>query len=132
MMTDEFKQFAKDYKAALERGLPENLCIKAFNVGHFYVSGFITEKQCIGCTAGTIRDCDRMVNKIVDKCNGPFYIYFSCSDVRHWRNAWYNNILIRTAKSDKDYTGGSNGYTTLEKFGKEAERIMKRQKEVNM
>ena len=41
------------------------------------------------------------------------FIYVSISDVRFFQNEWYNNILIRTAKSDVDYTGGSNHYTTL-------------------
>ena len=41
------------------------------------------------------------------------FIYVSISDVRFFQNEWYNNILIRTAKSDIDYTGGSNHYTDL-------------------
>ncbi len=41
------------------------------------------------------------------------YVYFSISDVRFWRNEWYNHILIRTAKNEKDYHGGSNYYTAL-------------------
>lgn len=41
------------------------------------------------------------------------YVYFSISDVRFWQNEWYNNILIRTASSDRDYRGGRNYYTTL-------------------
>ena len=41
------------------------------------------------------------------------FIYFSISDVRFFQNEWYNNILIRTAKSDRDYTGGANHYTDL-------------------
>ena len=41
------------------------------------------------------------------------YVYFSISDVRFWHNDWYNHILIRTAKHDRDYHGGNNYYTTL-------------------
>ncbi|GHV00748.1 hypothetical protein FACS1894211_08820 [Clostridia bacterium] len=40
------------------------------------------------------------------------YVYLSVSDVR-FNNGWYNNILIRTAAGDRDYTGGRNTYTTL-------------------
>ncbi len=40
-------------------------------------------------------------------------IYLSISDVRYFTNYWYNRILIRTAKHEKDYTGGSNNYTSL-------------------
>ena len=46
--------------------------------------------------------------KCKDKC-----VYFSISDVRFWQNEWYNRILIRTAKSEKDYHGGGNNHTTL-------------------
>jgi len=55
---------------------------QAFNNGHFYFSGFIK----------TIHD-------------QVFYI--SISDVRYFKEG---NILIRTAKDFKDYTGGSNSY----------------------
>ena len=41
------------------------------------------------------------------------YVYLSISDVRHFPNDWYKNILVRTAKSEKDYRGGSNNYTHL-------------------
>lgn len=39
--------------------------------------------------------------------------YMSISDVRFFKNEWYNHILFRTAKSEKDYTSGTNLYTTL-------------------
>lgn len=41
------------------------------------------------------------------------YMYMSISDVRFFKNEWYNHILFRTAKSEKDFTGGTNLYTTL-------------------
>ena len=40
-------------------------------------------------------------------------MYMSISDVRFFKNEWYNHILFRTAKSEKDFTGGTNLYTTL-------------------
>lgn len=46
------------------------------------------------------------------------YVYISISDVRYFKNQWYNNILVRTATSDKDYKGGWNQYTNLETLGK--------------
>jgi hypothetical protein len=132
--TNQFLAFAKDYKVALQQRLPMGLYISTCSIGHFYVSGFITETQCKDCKPGEIRDCDMMVNKIVDKCKGPCYIYFSCSDVRFFKNAWYHNILIRSAKDGKDFTGGANGFTTLEDFGKNIDRMMKnlkKRREVN-
>lgn len=44
------------------------------------------------------------------------YVYVSTSDFRWGNEEWRNNILIRTAKNDKDYHGGSNYYTSLEEF----------------
>lgn len=42
------------------------------------------------------------------------FVYISISDVRYWKNEWYNHILIRTAQHEKDYHGGSNDYTNLD------------------
>ena len=44
------------------------------------------------------------------------YVYISISDVRYFNNDWYNHIRIRTAKSEVDYKGGFNHFTTLEKL----------------
>lgn len=41
------------------------------------------------------------------------YIYLSISDVRFFKNEWFNNILIRTAEHEKDYRGGPNQRTSL-------------------
>lgn len=42
------------------------------------------------------------------------FYYISISDVRYWKNEWANNILYRIMKHDKDWTGGSNRYSTLQ------------------
>ena len=61
--------------------------IKFLN-GHYYFSGFATKN-----------------NKV---------IYFSISDVRHFPPTGGGaDLLIRTAKDYKDYTGGSNNYSSL-------------------
>lgn len=51
------------------------------------------------------------------------YLYLSISDVRHFENEWYKHILIRTAKHQKDYTGGMNNYTTLPDLVSTAKRL---------
>ena len=62
--------------------------IKFLN-GHYYFSGFATKNSKI--------------------------IYFSISDVRHFPPTGGGaDLLIRTAKDYKDYTGGSNNYSSLE------------------
>ena len=59
-----------------------------FSNGHYYFSGFATKN-----------------NKA---------IYFSISDVRHFPPIGGGaDLLIRTAKNYKDYTGGSNNYSSL-------------------
>jgi len=44
------------------------------------------------------------------------YAYMRISDVRFFKNEWYYHILIRGAKDDKDYHGGPNRYTDLERL----------------
>ena len=56
-----------------------------FSNGHYYFSGFATKN-----------------NKV---------IYFSIPDVRYSWSSDGLNLLIRTAKDYKDYTGGSNNYS---------------------
>lgn len=50
---------------------------------------------------------------IKSNSSNQFY-YVSISDVRYWKNEWANNILYRTMEHAKDWTGGSNKYSTLE------------------
>ena len=44
------------------------------------------------------------------------FVYISISDVRHFSDEWYDNILIRTAKNETDYRGGFNHHTTLDRL----------------
>ena len=89
VISDEFKDFARLYKNMLNRMCKKNgWKLVNFNRGHYYCSWFIEN-------------------------NGKF-IYMSFSDVRHFAREWYKIILYRTAKNEKDYTGGSNWYTDLE------------------
>lgn len=52
------------------------------------------------------------------------FVYISISDVRHFPNEWQNNILIRTATNEKDYSGGFNQYTTLENLESKLEKML--------
>ena len=87
-LTKEFSDFARDYRRELKKAIGDSYIIAAWSRGHFAVSAFVRNIK-TGKTA-----------------------YISTSDVRGGRDGWYNNILIRTAKHEKDYTGGSNGYAT--------------------
>ena len=96
--TQEFLDFCKDFKKHIKQNLPDGAEL-VFNRGHFYVYGFV---------------------KRLDK-----YVYFSISDVRHFRDGWYNDILIRTAEGEKDFTGGSNSQTSLDKFKERVEYLLR-------
>ena len=86
-VTKEFSDFARDYKRELKKVLDPAYSIIGWSRGHFCMSGFIKNAE---------------TGKLA---------YISTSDVRGGRNGWYNSILVRSAKHDKDWTGGGNCFT---------------------
>ena len=40
-------------------------------------------------------------------------VYLAIPDVRHFPGYWFEKILVRTAKHERDYSGGSNKCTDL-------------------
>jgi len=97
--TPEFKAFASDFKKEIKRQATiYGLALSSFNIGHFYVSGFLQ-----------VRDN---------------FVYFSCSDVRYFPNDWKNNLLYRTARDIKDFTGGSNHCCSLDQLGEKAKALL--------
>jgi hypothetical protein len=82
----EFKNFYKKEMKKIKKILIEKGCSNIETSCQFYYFyGYFTSKT------------------------GQIY-YFSCSDVRHFD---YDQILYRTAKSYKDFTGGSNQYISV-------------------
>lgn len=51
------------------------------------------------------------------------YINLIVSDVRGYKPEWYYHVLIRTAKDEKDYHGGSNHYTSLDDLQESLTRL---------
>lgn len=96
--TKEYSDFFRDLKKHIKSILPEGSELVNFKPNHFDGSGFVKR--------------------------GDKYVYISISDVRYFKDQWYNQMLIRTAKHDKDWTGGSNGYTDLPNFKKNVERLL--------
>lgn len=87
-VSEDFKKFTKDYRNFLNRMCKNNGWeLVNFYSGHYEFFCFIKNKD--------------------------HYIYLSISDVRYFDGNWYKNILFRSAKHEKDYTGGSNRYTEL-------------------
>ena len=88
-LTDEFSSFARDFKKHLKSVAGSSFDLVEFSRGHFYMSGFFQSKK-------TKR-----------------FVYFSTSDVRYFKDSWFNSILVRTAKDEKDFSGGSNNLCCL-------------------
>jgi len=85
-LTEEFNSFYHDIRKFLKKELKEEfeLTVKR---GHFEFLGFVK---------------NRKTNK---------WAYFSCSDVRFFKNEWFKNLLVRTAKGERDFTGGRNTFS---------------------
>jgi len=88
----EFTTFKRLFKKGLTKELKKVGAINiVFSYGHYYISGFFTVETQI--------------------------YYFSLSDVRHGFVFNYNGeaeIMYRTAKHYKDFTGGCNQRVSLE------------------
>lgn len=74
-----------------------------------------------------LKDSDWKINRVLPN-HFTFFVFLrnekedkwasaSVSDVRVWKEEWYNSIMVRSAKDAKDY-GGRNKYTTLPNLAK--------------
>ena len=98
--TKEFLFFVRLYKNKITKDAKENgLALVKWSTGHFYCSAFFENIK---------------TGKLV---------YMSCSDVRFFKNGWCDNILIRTATNDRDYTGGNNNYCKIDNIGEAMLRL---------
>ena len=88
---EDFTSFNTKFKNVIKKLLPSGYKLYSWNRGHYDCSAVIQDDE------------------------GRF-IYMSIGDVRHWPNEWVENILIRTMKHDKDWTGGTNHRTDLMNF----------------
>lgn len=90
--SEEFHIFFDKFKKSFTRELRKIKATKIeFNKGHFYLYGFFTVQGQV--------------------------IYFSISDVRSFQVTDWRGIpqmLVRTAKDYKDFSGGHNRYVTIE------------------
>jgi hypothetical protein len=81
--TNDYISFERKYRNYIKKNLPSGYSLHSFNGNHF-------EFSCVIETAAR------------------GFIYLSISDVRFFPNQWYNDILIRSMKHPKDWTGDSN------------------------
>lgn len=96
--TPEYLAWHRDFRSALKKILPDGAELILSKPNHFDATGFV-------------KRADR-------------FVYFSVSDIRFWQDEWSNHVLIRTAKHDKDWTGGANNYTTLDNFTENVDRLL--------
>lgn len=103
-VSDDFKDFCKDLRAYLKKTVArKGWTLDTFSPSHYDVSGFL------------VKD-----NK---------YIYFSYSVPRGEINMDFNRhdamcgVLIRTADSNSDYSGGSNHFTSWYNFEDEFDSV---------
>ncbi len=89
-LSAEFKSFFRREKKRITEALKSLGCTAIeLDYGFYYFSGFFTS------------------------ASGQIY-YLSCSDVRHFD---YKQLMYRTAKSYKDYSGGMNQWIDKNKIG---------------
>ena len=55
--------------------------------------------------------------------SGNKCVYLSISDVRYWKDQWYEHILIRPAKDETDFRGGQNHYTDISHIEQDIEHL---------
>lgn len=95
---EDFEVFARLFREYIRKHVPSGAKLVKFSKNHYEVSGFI----------------ERYGN----------FVYFSIDDVRFFAGEWFRNILIRTAESVEDFTGGPNNYTSLEDFPVNVARLL--------
>ena len=84
---DAVAQFGRDFRSDLKSMLKgTDWEVYGLTTNYFYISGFLrNEKE----------------NK---------WAYVCCSDVRFFKDEWHDSLLIRSARDNKDYTGGQNRF----------------------
>ena len=95
---NDFASFNTKYRNAIKKLLPNGYELHDWNRNHY--------------------ECSAVIKDVEGR-----FIYMSISDVRYFPNEWAENILIRTMKHDKDWTGGTNYYTDLINFTKDIAKL---------
>lgn len=96
--SSQYVECGKDLKKVLKKIFGEEYKVE-LNIGHFYFSGFISKD-----------------NK---------YCYFSIEDLRDSKSC-FDDILFRSARDNKDFTGGSNHYCSCEEFENSVKFLLER------
>lgn len=100
-ISESFKTFAKEFYSSLKR----RFAVTRFNIGHYDVSGFL-------------RHNGKVIYYSYSVPRGELPVNTRAKDAM-------NGILIRTAKDEKDYTGGINHFTNFFDFDSDVEALTK-------
>ena len=93
--SEDFKKYARQFKAYLKKTLPDGYEIVSHRCNHYDLSGFVK-----------------------DSSSGKYVYYayswnrFSPVDV-YDAHSYKDAVLIRTAKSSMDYSGGFNHFSSI-------------------
>ena len=105
----DYIEFQKEMRLDLKRIAKENnMELEAFNKNHY-------------CFSAVLKDVSEDI-----------YVYVSISDVRFFKNSWYDDVLIRSMKHSKDWTGGTNQRCNWEDIGTKARNIIEQIKSRNI
>lgn len=92
-ISPEYKNFQTNYRSVIKELCQDiDMNLYSFDKNHYNFSAVIKSNK-----------------------TNQFY-YMSILDVRYWKNEWANKILYRTMEHEKDWTGGSNHYSTLKEL----------------
>lgn len=95
--SDDFKSFARKMKNYLKRqGESHDIKIVRFSVGHYEVSGHLEKDGKYAYFSYSVPRWGRPINTKTASCA--------------------EGVLYRTARDEKDYIGGINHFTSLEKM----------------
>ena len=103
-LSPDFKSFARAFRSYLKsEGMQHGFTVEAFHTGHYDVSAFLKFAN------------ERYVYMSYGNRFSPIDVYST--------SFLGGGVLIRTAKSVKDYTGGMNHYTSLAEIGSAAKKL---------
>lgn len=95
---EDFVSFNTKFRNFIKKSLPDGWTINHWNRGHYYCSAVLETSE-------------------------HQFIYVSIPDVRYFTFEWATNILVRTMKHNKDWTGGNNHYTDIFNFSKDIQKL---------
>lgn len=97
--------FQKEMKKDLKKIASQNvMALHSFNKNHYEFSAVLKDE------------------------NSDSFIYVSIPDVRVFKNEWFNNVLVRTMKHERDWTGGRNHFCKWIDVGEKARELLNTKK----